>query len=273
MIVSKVLRDARIAICISATGIVFSGAANAAEQPNATLIIAHETDPDDATLFTYTLDGQSPGGAGLDDAPGPPGGNDNVINTKTFAVISGDYVIAQANPGPSWVLEAIKCDGPTPAYANLAGRSVALNVAPGTKITCRFYNKRAAAPAPAQGTISIHLRTIPDSPQDFSFTGTGPNGFSQNFTLDNDAAAGNSPLPNNVIFKNLGPGTYTFTQLAGKSPGWDLAAFSCGITSPLSSRQTDLAMRSAKITLGQGPQLVSCIFENKQAMKKARWIR
>lgn len=238
-----------------------------AAPPNATLIIAHETDPDDATLFTYTLDGQSPGGAGLDDAPAPPNGYDNVINTKTFSVIPGDYEITQTNPGPGWMLDAIKCNGPTPAYANLANRSVGLNVAPGTKIVCRFYNRRLAAPA--QGTISIIVQTNPDHPQDFKFTGSGPNGFNKNFALDNDASAGNSALPKMIMFNNLGPGTYTFTELLGQAPGWTLEQLTCGMTSPLSTKDLYPENRTVKITLGNGPQLVSCTFRNRLAGKKA----
>lgn len=264
---STLLRIA-LATCVSATGISFVGPALAAGQPSATLIIAHETDPDDATLFTYSLDGLSPGGAGLDDAPGPPNGYDNVINTKTFTVIPGDYVIAQSNPGSGWALDAIKCDGPTPAYANLSGRSVGLNVAAGMKITCRFYNRRLAAPA--QGAISIQVMTAPGHPQDFKFTASGPNGFSQSFVLDNDTNAGNSALPKMVMFKNLGPGTYTFAELLGQAPGWSLELLTCGVTSPMSTKEIHPDSQSVKITLGTGQQLVSCTFRNRLTGKKAR---
>lgn len=261
----------KLAILALSTGILvimaFVGAAHAAP-PSATLIIAHETDPDDATLFTYTLDGQSPGGAGLDDMPGPAGGYDNVIKTKTFSVIPGDYQITQANPGAGWELDAIKCNGPTPAYANLSGRSVALNIAPGTKITCRFYNRRLAAPA--QGAISIAVQTTSDHPQDFKFTGTGPNGFNQSFLLDNDAGAGNSSLPKMVMFSNLGPGTYTFTELLAQAPGWSLEQLTCAMTSPLSTRDLYPEARTVKITLGNGPQLVSCTFRNRLTGKRAQ---
>jgi hypothetical protein len=247
---------------ISTSAMAFAGAAQAVETANGTLVVAHDTEPDDGKLFTYMVDGQSPGGAGLDDAPAAPGAYDNVINTKTFSVIPGDYSISQGDPGPGWALENVKCEGALAVHFERALRKVTLNVPAGTFITCKFSNRRIAPQV--SRSITIRKQVNPDHPQDFKFTGVGPNGFNQNFTLDDDAAAGNSPTPDSRTFSNLPAGSYSFKELLGQTPGWALNGISCGITSPTSSWTPNPANGSVQITLGEPTQNVFCTFTNRR---------
>lgn len=269
MKLSATLRRTCAVILVSTTAMAYAGAALAIEP--GTLVVAHDTDPDDATLFTYMVDGQTPGGAGLDDDPTLINGYDNVINTKIFTVTPGDYTVSQADPGPGWVLDAIKCNGPTPAFADLANRKVSLNVATGTNITCRFFNKRTSAPPPpppTTGKITIRKQTTPSDPQDFAFYAFGPNsGCCGPFQLDTDPG---SSLPNSKTF-TLPPGSYSFKEDFANPvpvPGWVLANINC------TGGGTTVDMNSKSFTANLQPgQNIVCTFVNQRATGEIRIIK
>ena len=251
MKLSKSLRRAAAAILVSSAAMAYAGAALA----NGTLIVAHESNPDDLQDFNYMVDGQTSGGATLDDDATAPGGDVNLIKTKTFSVIPGDYTISQTHPGPGWVLTGIQCDGPTPAYPNLANRSVSLNVATGAMTTCKFLNERASAPP--TGTITIRKQTNPNHPQDFAFYAFGPNsGCCGPFQLDTDPG---SALPVSKTF-TLAPGSYSFKEDFANPvpvPGWQLSSINC----TGGSATVDMNSKSFTANLLAGQNIV-CTFVN-----------
>ena len=264
MKLSKPLRRAATAILVSASAIAYAGAALAIEP--GTLIVAHESNPDDIQDFIYMVDGPTPGGADLDDDATAVGGDANRIKTKTFSVMQGDYTISQTNATPGWTLTGIQCDGPTPAYPNLAQRSVTLNVANGAMITCKFLNSRVTAPP--TGTITIRKQTTPANPQDFAFYAFGPNsGCCGPFQLDTDPGSG---PPADKTF-TLPPGSYSFKEDFANPvpvPGWVLATINC------TGGGTTVDMNSKSFTANLQPgQNIVCTFVNHRATGEIRIIK
>ena len=263
------------ALVLGATCLAFTVGPSVAQPNGATLIVSHEAIPDDIADFTYTVSGQTSVGAMLDDDATATNGDNNLGKSKTSSVIPGDYTITQQNPGPGWVLSAINCDGPTPAYPNLANRTVSLNVATGTNITCKFINTKTASPP--TGTIRINKQASPDDPQDFNFTGSGPNGFSQNFTLDQDDSLTNpSSTPYWRKFENLPVGTYNFAEAFSQAPPiWRFTGLVCWDVNsstpntPANNVVYNLATYSVQINLSAG-QNIMCDFINQRADHKIR---
>jgi uncharacterized repeat protein (TIGR01451 family) len=72
----------------------------------------------------------------------------------------------------------------------------------------------SSIPVERLATLNIVKNAVPNSAQDFSFTGTGALG---TFSLDDDA---DPALSNTRTFANLAPGSYTLTEAA--VAGWDL---------------------------------------------------
>jgi hypothetical protein len=112
------------------------------------------------------------------------------------------------------------------------------------------------------GSITIVKDTVADGPQDFAFTGTGPNAyaFGGGFSLDDDA---DETLPNSMTFTNLVPGAYSVTEAT--ESGWDLTALSCTPSSGSTGSQ-DGANPKADITLAAGGS-VTCTFTNTELHK------
>ena len=91
------------------------------------------------------------------------------------------------------------------------------------------------------GTITVIKDTVPNGPQDFSFTTTGGLYAPTTFSLDDDPADAN--LSNTQVFNNVLPGTYTITELP--VVGYTLTSIT-GATS------FDLGTRTATVTLAAG---------------------
>ena len=102
---------------------------------------------------------------------------------------------------------------------------------------------------PATGTIVIVKDTVPNSPQDFSFTTTGLSPSS--FMLDDDS---DPTLTNQRTFSNVTAGTYTVTEAA--QVGYEVS-ISCVDPDGGSS----VAVRTATIDLDAG-ETVTCTFTN-----------
>ncbi len=111
---------------------------------------------------------------------------------------------------------------------------------------------------PAYGSITISKDALPDDPQDFSFTGSGPNGFDfgGGFSLDDDA---DGTLPSTATFNTLVPGTYSATE--GAQTGWSLTGLTC--VDPDNGSSTDLGTSTATVDL-DADENITCTFTNTQ---------
>ncbi len=106
------------------------------------------------------------------------------------------------------------------------------------------------------GTITIVKDTVPDGPQDFSYTTTGglaPAAFS----LDDDA---DGTLSNTQIYTSVLPGSYTVTEAA--TAGFDLTGLTC-TASAGSSGSGNTGTGVATISLAAGGS-VTCTYVNTQ---------
>ncbi len=122
--------------------------------------IVLDNSPEDPQNFTYTIGGGLSLGLGggstfeLDDDSDPA-----LSNTRSFTGVSPGtgYSVSQDIP-EGWDQTGASCDnGSSPA---------AINVAPAETVTCTFTNRK-------RGRIVVVEDSIPDDPQDFSFTAGG----------------------------------------------------------------------------------------------------
>jgi hypothetical protein len=98
--------------------------------------------------------------------------------------------------------------------------------------------------------ITVLKNTVPDGPQDFTFTATGGLVPSM-FMLDDD----NDPtLPNAQTFTNVPAGTYTITETV--PPGWMVTSIGC-----VGAIGVSTGVSSATITVQAGAN-VTCTFKN-----------
>ncbi len=107
----------------------------------------------------------------------------------------------------------------------------------------------------------IALDAVPDSAQDFSFSGGGSSGGAGTvfltFLLDDDAEP---TLGSSQTFADQNAGSYTFRQDALPA-GWELSALTC--TDPDGGSSTNLATATAQIDLDAG-ETVTCTFTNRE---------
>ncbi len=108
----------------------------------------------------------------------------------------------------------------------------------------------------AQGQITVFKDAIPDDPQDFGFTITGPDGanITPTFTLDDDGDPNNG-TSNQITFFGLTEGVYTITE--DVVSGWSLTAITGTETGAEDTTPDDLftgdtGTRTATITVANG---------------------
>ena len=125
---------------------------------------------------------------------------------------------------------------------------------PGTpaKCNCDGFD----IPVQVVGKVTIVKNTVPDGPQNFTFTQNVD--ASGNFLLDDDA---DNTLPNSKTFDDVEDGTYTVTE--GAVTGFDLTALSCNDGSSDTPSTVSLATRTATIEVDPGEH-VTCTFTNTQ---------
>jgi hypothetical protein len=171
-------------------------------------------------------------------------------NTATFSRLSaGNYTVTESGPPSGWTLGSLVCVDPD-GGTTTNNQTATIDLDSGETVTCTFTNHKL-------GKIIIEKDAVPDDPQDFHFTGTGPNGFNfgGGFSLDND---NNNTLPKTKTFADLQPGSYTVTE-ADPTPTFDLTALACD--DPTGDSSTDLGARTAAIDLDPG-ETVTCTFTN-----------
>ncbi len=229
-----------------------------------TIVIALDAVPDSAQDFSFSGGGSS-GGAGtvflpflLDDDAEPTLGS-----SQTFAdQNAGSYTFRQDALPAGWELSALTCTDPDGGSStNLATATAQIDLDAGETVTCTFTNRRPPPPPPALGTIVIALDAVPDSAQDFSFSGGGSSGGAGTvflpFLLDDDAEP---TLGSSQTFADQNAGSYTFRQDALPA-GWELSALTC--TDPDGGSSTNLATATAQIDLDAG-ETVTCTFTNRR---------
>jgi hypothetical protein len=200
----------------------------------------------------------------------------------TLAAQTGQPVTISETLFDDWSLTDISCVNNDPRAAGVPvvfqreGNSLLITLTegnlatipdPGTEdygqsdVTCTFTNSQG-------GSITVIKDTVPDGPQDFSYSGTyTPDGefppfdFGGGFTLDDDA---DSALSNTAVFDNLDPGTYTVTE--AQVAGFDLTSISCNGTTtytPSGSGTWQAGDTGVSFDIGPGVNMV-CTFVNVQ---------
>ncbi|MFK7805381.1 MAG: Calx-beta domain-containing protein [Anaerolineae bacterium] len=207
-----------------------------------TIVIIENTVPNAAQNFAFsTKGGLTPSSFNLDDDS-----NGALSNTRTFNnVLAGEYGVAQtAVPGYTTTLVCVDPSGGT----TTAGAEADIDLAAGETVTCTFTN--TAQP----GTIEIILDTVPNSAQNFAFTGTG--GVSPiTFNLDDDA---NPALPNTRTFNSVPAGSYSVSQAA-------VSGYTTSVACEDPSGGTTTTATAAAIALAPG-ETISCTFTNELSL-------
>ena len=209
------------------------------EQPPAgTITIIKDTVPDAAQDFSFTTTGGlTPATFDLDDDT-----DSTLSNTQSFTnVTPGAYTVTEtAVSGYTTTLSCVDPDGET----TTAGSTANIDLDAGETITCTYTN--TAQP----GTIVIVKDTVPDAPQDFSFTTTG--GLTPTaFDLDDDA---DGTLSNTQTFNSVAAGSYSVTETA-------VAGYTTTVSCVDPSGGTSTAGSTANINLAPG-ETVTCTFTN-----------
>ena len=130
--------------------------------------------------------------------------------------------------------------------AVLYGRALAQ-----TQVTLDANVVSAPAQAGGEGTITIIKNTVPNGPQDFSFTISGNND-TLSFILDDDA----DPTWSNTAIVYAGSGTYTITETA-------VAGYT--LTGIFGATSFNLTTRVATVVLDEGMPAATVTFTNMQS--------
>ena len=161
-----------------------------------TLIL--DTAPDDDTRFVFRVNGGSfyPGIALQDN------GNeaDGILKQHTVSASAyAHYTVSlfSTNPsGTSYRQVQATCSDGSPISD--------LNISPGENVTCTLVYAKPQS-------ITVVQDTVPDDPQDFSYT-TGAGLAPASFTLDDDGSDA-TDKPRSQTFSGLSPGTYSVSQV------------------------------------------------------------
>ena len=208
-----------------------------------TIKIVKDTVPNGPQDFTFTDDiADCTVGPLDDDADG------TLSNMVTcFNVPFGQYTVTE-NAASGYDLTAISCDDGN-STGNTGTRTATINVEIGETVTCTFTNE-------ARGTIKIIKDTVPNDPQNFTYTENIPN--CTIGPLDDDS---DGTLSNMVTCSNVPVGQYTVTE-ADPTPGFDLTNLACVDSDTGGTASTvNLGTRKATINLDPG-ETVTCTYTN-----------
>jgi uncharacterized cupredoxin-like copper-binding protein len=208
-----------------------------------TITIIKDTVLDDPQDFSYTTTGGlSPSSFSLDDD------SDNTLsNTQTYTNIApGTYTVTESLPVSGFDLTNLVCvERDSETTVNIAMGTATIDLDPGESVTCTYTNTK-------KGSINIIKNTVPDDPQDFSFSSniTGCTSFS----LDDDS---NATLSNTKVCNDLAVGSYTITESAVS--GFILTNLTC--SDPDNGSSVNLTTATATIDLDAG-ETITCTFTN-----------
>src|SRR6185503_2754355 len=203
-----------------------------------TVTVRLDSMPDDAQDFSFSAIGLEQGGFNfgplgfgpttflLDDDLDPAHSNSEVFTQVTPGV---GYSVSQSTPA-GWDLASAACDDGSPVGN--------IDVDSGENVTCTFTDHK-------RGRVVVVLDSVPNDPQDFTFTAGG--GLSPtSFSLDDDS---DGTLSNTRTFANLVPGSgYSVSETV--PGGWAQVSAICSDGSPVSN-----------IALSPG-EIVTCTFTN-----------
>ncbi|MCX6098165.1 MAG: ice-binding family protein [Caldiserica bacterium] len=230
--------NGRLLAQTAVTLISTTGDAPAAPGLAGTITIIKNTVPNGQQDFNFTIVGPSLNSSfALDDDADP-----TLPNWELFGgLLAGTYIISeQAVAGYSLIGIA----GATSFDLSTMTATVTLVAgAPVSSATVTFTNMQRS------GTIRITKDTVPDGPQDFSFTMTH-DPYQTAFSLDDDA---DGTLLNWVLFGGLLPDTYTITE----APAVDYV-----LTGIAGATSSDLGMRTATVTLTLDTPSAAVTFTN-----------
>jgi Tol biopolymer transport system component len=214
--------------------------------PPATGTIRVELDavPDDPADFGFALEGPSPTMFfTLDD----DGGSDSTYSAfqEYTGLDAGTWSLHP--PSGQLVLgwqRGISCSDPD-GGSSTSALTATIDLDPGETVTCRYTHTKEI------GSIRVELDTVPDSPDDFNFSLTGPVTVPQ-FTLDDDGLA-DLTHGSGRTYVELDAGSWSLSP-AGLVVGWQ-RGLSC--TDPDGGTSTNQASGLASIDLDPG-ELVTC---------------
>jgi hypothetical protein len=216
--------NGRLLAQTAVTLISTTGDAPAATGASGTITIIKNTVPNGPQDFSFTIsNGQDTASFTLDDDADP-----TFSNMESIGELSpGTYTITEQAVSGYFLI------GITGATSfNLSTRTATVTLVAGAAVssaTVRFTNMQS-------GTITIIKDTVPNGPQDFSFTMTSDS-TQTTFNLDDDA---DPTLLNWALFGGLLPGTYTITE----APVVDYV-----LTGIAGATSSDLGTRTATVTL------------------------
>ena len=195
---------------------------------NGGIVAVKDSVPNDPEDFTFTAGGGlSPTSFALDDDGNATNGTSNA---RGFVAEPGSGYSLSEIPLSGWDLTSSTCsDGSDPSNIDVSQDEV---------VTCTFTNRK-------RGRIIVVQDSLPNDPQDFSFT-VGGGSSPSSFQLDDDS---NGTLSNVQVIDNVVPGSgHSVSQTT--PAGWAAAQASCSDGSPVSN-----------IDVAPG-ETVTCTFSN-----------
>jgi hypothetical protein len=205
-----------------------------------TITIVKDSLPNDAQDFSFS--GTCFSAFSLDDDA--DGTLSNIKGPDPHAL--GTCTVIEDLPPAPWNLTGLVCTDPdSQTTTSLGTRTATIDLDAGENVSCTFTNTK-------DGTVTIVKDSVPNDPQDFSFTGgLGP------FSLDDDA---DGTLLNTHGPITLTPGSYSVTE--GAVGGWTLTGISC--SGDLDAGNVDnLPTGTVTIDLDPG-ETQTCTFTNAQ---------
>lgn len=179
----------------------------------------------------------------------------NGANTAAFASIVPDVPLSIVESVPAgWTLVSATCRDATSGapLGSPVGNGVSVTPTAGQAIVCTFEDAKGA-------TLRVFKNAVPQGPQSFAYTLTGPTPPPQAFSLVDAGGGGNS-----TTFTDLPAGDYTVTEAS--VPGWINTGITCSdVVEPDLARRTTInrgaVSATAHLRFGQA---VDCTFTNTQ---------
>src|SRR5450830_1616133 len=242
--------------------------ARAAGLPN-TITIIKDTVPNGPQDFSFTTTGglyATIAGNVYETFSLDDDADSTLSNMQVFSdLLPGTYTVTEATAAGYTLanIGTISSDLYATISSDLYARTATIVLEAGGSATATFTNNIIPPTPTPTGTITIIKDTVPNGPQDFSFTTTGglyatiAGNVYETFSLDDDA---DSTLSNMQVFSDLLPGTYTVTEAA--AAGYTLANIGTISSDLYATISSDLYARTATIVLEAGGSATATFTNN-----------